>query len=132
MIQLTLTLKMTTAQVVKTSVTVNNNSSIQDYVNLHGRSNSIYEFDSYLNDPEMQTLRSVYLEFEKLDAWLTVKKESRLLCFFFDMFNTKPTQRLKQTEFSRMRTSTKSKSDVIFRHFLVFAHECCRSNLLLV
>ena len=29
--QLTLTLKMTTAQVVVTSVTVNNNSPIQDY-----------------------------------------------------------------------------------------------------
>ena len=32
MIQLTLTLKMTTTQVVETSVTVNNNSPIQDYV----------------------------------------------------------------------------------------------------
>ena len=32
MIQLTLTLKMTTVQVVETSVTVNNNSPIQDYV----------------------------------------------------------------------------------------------------
>ena len=32
MIQLTLTLKMTTAQVVEASVTVNNNSPIQDYV----------------------------------------------------------------------------------------------------
>ena len=32
MIQLTLTLKMTTAQVDETSVTVNNNSPIQDYV----------------------------------------------------------------------------------------------------
>ena len=31
-IQLTLTLKMTTAQVVETSGTVNNNSPIQDYV----------------------------------------------------------------------------------------------------
>ena len=31
-IQLTLTLKMTTTQVVETSVTVNNNSPIQDYV----------------------------------------------------------------------------------------------------
>ena len=31
-IQLTLTLKMTTVQVVETSVTVNNNSPIQDYV----------------------------------------------------------------------------------------------------
>ena len=30
MIQLTLTVKMTTAQVVETSVTVNNNSPIQD------------------------------------------------------------------------------------------------------
>ena len=32
MIQLTLTLKMTTAQVVETLLTVNNNSPIQDYV----------------------------------------------------------------------------------------------------
>jgi len=31
-IQLTLTLKMTTAQAVETSVTVNNNSPIQDFV----------------------------------------------------------------------------------------------------
>ena len=31
-IQLTLTLKITTAQVVETSVTVNNNSPIKDYV----------------------------------------------------------------------------------------------------
>ena len=31
-IQLTLTLKMTTPQVVETSVTVNNNSPIQDYI----------------------------------------------------------------------------------------------------
>ena len=32
MIQLTLTLGMTTTQVVETSVTVNNNSPIQDYI----------------------------------------------------------------------------------------------------
>ena len=32
LLQLTLTLKMTIAQVVETSVTVNNNSPIQDYV----------------------------------------------------------------------------------------------------
>ena len=31
-IQLTLTLKMTTAQAVETSVTINNNSPIQDYI----------------------------------------------------------------------------------------------------
>ena len=35
MIQLTLTLKMTTAQIVKTSVTVNNSSPIQDYRYVH-------------------------------------------------------------------------------------------------
>ena len=34
MMQLILTLKMTTTQVVETSVTVNNNSRIQDYVHL--------------------------------------------------------------------------------------------------
>ena len=38
MIQLTLTVKMTTAQVVETSVTVNNSSPIQNYV--HGRRSS--------------------------------------------------------------------------------------------
>ena len=36
-IQLTLTLKMTTAQVVETLVTVNNNSPIQDYVHPDGQ-----------------------------------------------------------------------------------------------
>ena len=40
-IQLTLTLKMTTAQVVETSITVNNNSPIQDYVHPDD-SNSTY------------------------------------------------------------------------------------------
>ena len=34
MIQLTFTLNMTTTQVVETSVTVNNNSPIQDYIHL--------------------------------------------------------------------------------------------------
>ena len=29
-------------------------------------------------DPEMQTLRSLYLEFDKLDAWLTVKKRVQI------------------------------------------------------
>ena len=38
--QLTLTLKMNTTQVVETSVTVNNNSPIQDYV--HPDANSTY------------------------------------------------------------------------------------------
>ena len=42
-IQLTLTLKMTTAQVVKTSVTVNNNSPIQNYVHLDDQTQSTFE-----------------------------------------------------------------------------------------
>ena len=40
LLQLTLTLKMTTAQVVETSVTVNNNSPIQNYVHPDSRSYS--------------------------------------------------------------------------------------------
>ena len=42
-IQLTLTLKMTTAQVVETSVTVNNNSPIQDYVHAEDHTQPTYE-----------------------------------------------------------------------------------------
>ena len=42
-IQLTLTLKMTTAQVVETSVTVNNNSPIQDNVHLDDQTEPTYE-----------------------------------------------------------------------------------------
>ena len=44
MIQLTLTLKMTTAQVVETSVTVNNNSPIQDYVHPDDQTQPTFHF----------------------------------------------------------------------------------------
>ena len=44
--QLTLTRKMTTAQVVKMSVTVNNNSPIQDYVHPHDQTQPSYEGSS--------------------------------------------------------------------------------------
>ena len=43
MIKLILTLKMTTAQVVKTSVTVNNNSPIQDYIHLDNQTQPTFE-----------------------------------------------------------------------------------------
>ena len=43
MIQLTLTLKMTTAQVVETSVTVNNNSPTQDYALPDEQTQSTFE-----------------------------------------------------------------------------------------
>ena len=42
-LQLTLTLKMTTAQVVETSVTVNDNSPIQDYVNPDDQTQPTFE-----------------------------------------------------------------------------------------
>ena len=42
-IQLTLTLKMTAAQFVETSVTVNNNSPIQDYVHRDDHTHPSYE-----------------------------------------------------------------------------------------
>ena len=41
--QLTLTVKMTTAQVVETSVTVNNNSPIQDYVHPNDQTQPTFE-----------------------------------------------------------------------------------------
>ena len=42
-IQLTLTLKMTTAQVIETSVTVINNSPIQDYVHPDDQTQPTFE-----------------------------------------------------------------------------------------
>ena len=42
-IQLTLTLKMTTAQVVETSLIVNNNRPIQDYVHPDDQTQTTYE-----------------------------------------------------------------------------------------
>ena len=42
-IQLTLTMKMTTAQVVATPATVNNNNPIQDYVHLDYHTQPSYE-----------------------------------------------------------------------------------------
>ena len=57
MIQLTLTLKMTTAEVVETSVTVNNNSPIQDYAH-----------------PDDQTQPTFVTQFVKLNAEKAVTK----------------------------------------------------------
>ena len=50
-IQITLTLKMTTAQVVETSVTVNNNSPIQDYVHLGDQTQRTYEMTPGASNP---------------------------------------------------------------------------------
>ena len=48
-IQLTLTLKMTTAQVVETSVTVKNNSPIQDYVHPDEQTQPTFEMTPVFN-----------------------------------------------------------------------------------
>ena len=42
--QFTLTLKMTTAQVVETSVTVNNNNPIQDYIHPDDQTQPLFNF----------------------------------------------------------------------------------------
>ena len=56
MIQLTLTLKMTTAQVVETSVTVNNNSPIQEYVHPDDQTQPTFEILTLLDDEEVVTV----------------------------------------------------------------------------
>ena len=61
MIQLTLTLKMTTAQVVETSVTVNNNSPIQDYVHPDDQTQPTFEICFVLVLLSMVTVCSVSL-----------------------------------------------------------------------
>ena len=48
-IQLTSTLKMTTAQVVETSVTVNNNSPIQDYIHPDDHTQPTYAYEQVAN-----------------------------------------------------------------------------------
>ena len=60
-IQLTSTLKMTTAQVVETSVTINNNSPIQDYVHPDDQNQSTFQINillPYLSCYEKKDLRS--------------------------------------------------------------------------
>ena len=51
--QLSLTLKMTTAQVVDPSVTVNNNSPIQDYAHLHDQTQPTFDRGKNAADFEM-------------------------------------------------------------------------------
>ena len=59
MIQLTLTLKMTTAQVVETLVTVNNNSPIKDYVHPDDQTQPTFEMTPGLNPFTVLNLSSI-------------------------------------------------------------------------
>ena len=56
-----LTLKMTTAQVVETSVTVNNNSPIQDYVHPDDQTQPTFEMTPGLKSFTQHIVRQVYL-----------------------------------------------------------------------
>ena len=56
-IQLTLTLKVTTAQVVETSVTVDNNSPIQDYVHPDEKTQSTFESHLYQEKYDASSVR---------------------------------------------------------------------------
>ena len=58
MIQLTLNLKMTTAQVVETLVTLNNNSPIQDYVHPDDQSQPTFEMTPRFKSFTMKILIS--------------------------------------------------------------------------
>ena len=63
MIQLTLTLKMTTAQVVETSVTVNDNSPIQDYFHPDDQTQPTFEMTPWFKPFTLLTelsLRSLH------------------------------------------------------------------------
>ena len=63
---LTLTLKMTAAQVVETSVTVNNNSPIQDYVHPDDQTQPTFEmtpgFKHFTNKVEFFKFQGKYFE----------------------------------------------------------------------
>ena len=58
-IQLTLTLKMTTTQVVETSVTVNNNSPIQDYIHPDNQTQPTFEMTPGFNLLQNKVLFSI-------------------------------------------------------------------------
>ena len=53
-LQLTLTLKMTTAQVVETSVTVNNNSPLQDYFHPDDQTQPFEKKESYCGNGKLK------------------------------------------------------------------------------
>ena len=58
-IQLTLTLKMTTPQVVETSVTVNNNSPIEDYIHPDNQTQPTFEMTPGFNLLQSKVLFSI-------------------------------------------------------------------------
>ena len=75
MIQLTLTLKMTTAQVVEASATVNNNSPIQDFVHPDDQTQP---FENY--NCSAQTCKGDSLEASEISWTQTVVEKGSKRC----------------------------------------------------
>ena len=72
MIQLILTLKMTTAQVVETSVTVNINSPIQDYVHQADQTQPTFEMTPGFKPFTVKQLLAFYIR----GVWTAMHKAS--------------------------------------------------------
>ena len=71
-IQLTLTLKMTTAQVVEMSVTVNNNSPIQDYVHRDDQTQPTFEMT-----PGFKPFTDNLQNYEYISTFNSMKKSAK-------------------------------------------------------
>ena len=80
---LSLTLKMTTAQVSETSVTVNNNSPIQDYVHPDDHTEPTYEMTPGVKPFTVfrylvSHLRNIRNQSHPYIHWLEIRKEKRV------------------------------------------------------
>ena len=60
---------MTTAQVVETSVTVSNNSSIQDYVHTDDHTQPTYSFRMHKVNQKMENVPIIYHKDNGLDVF---------------------------------------------------------------
>ena len=68
MIQLTLTLKMTIKQVFETSVTVNNNSPIQDYVHPDDQTRPTFEMTPGFKPFTIETINVVQRDSQVMEG----------------------------------------------------------------
>ena len=98
-IQLTLTLKMTTAEVVETSVTVNNNSPVQDYVHPDDQTQPTFEFALFQTSSILFSFISFvkccrnFLELNPKGPYQSLEKEKE---FFFFTYSLKWTREIRK------------------------------------
>ena len=106
-IQLTLTLKMTTAQVVETSVTVNNNRPIQDYVHPDDQTQPTFQSFTYTQNAPAE-LHIMYDEDIKQVSSGSTNHE--LANFFMvQSMSTLATDNRKQVQFLKLNSLSFSK-----------------------